>query len=46
MEELREHTNLVLYETYRTEKMIQSGGATGLVTAAGDTYASFPTITA
>lgn len=36
MQELKEYTSLVLYETYRTEKMMQSGGVTGLVTAAGD----------
>lgn len=36
MEELRQHTNLVLFESYRTMKMKQTGGVTGLVTAAGD----------
>jgi septin 7 len=37
MEELREHTNQVLYESYRTYKMKQTGGVTGLVTSSGDT---------
>jgi septin 7 len=36
MEELREYTNHVLYERYRTEKLNLSGGVKGLVTAAGD----------
>lgn len=36
MEELREQTNMVLYETYRTAKITESGGITGWLTSSGD----------
>ncbi len=37
MEELREHTNMVLYESYRATKIEESGGITGWLTSSGDT---------